>query len=282
MGILLFILKLAVTVFLVLLAILLLAILLVLFVPFRYSLDGSVHDPEGSEEILHLDPKRDITFSGDLRWLLGAFHAAVSYDGDHHIELRVLGRPLSLQKLLGRKKKEPAKEAGEKEEEKAADERIRKIFSRLDKLWKRVWDAIDALDTDYGIRARQMIVRRMIPSLRSCLPSEWGLTGVVGLGDPARSAGVFSLQGFLYPVIAGHVAVGTEFDLYRYDLQGGARGSIRLYHFPVAGIMILLNKDFRRLFRRLRKGPAGTRKGNKGDRGNGHAVGNKNGERTAA
>ena len=85
---------------------------------------------------------------------------------------------------------------------------------------------------------------------------------MLGLGDPARSAQVFAVQGYLYPITAGHVAVGTDFELYRYDLHGAAQGRICLFSLAydgirilLNGIRILLNRDVRRLITRLRRGP---------------------------
>ena len=64
MAVFLTVLKVLGIVLLVLLAFLLIIMLLVLFVPFRYSFSGGVNDPEGSTEILHLDPKKDISMEG--------------------------------------------------------------------------------------------------------------------------------------------------------------------------------------------------------------------------
>ena len=85
------------------------------------------------------------------------------------------------------------------------------------------------------------------------LPSRWGLAGVLGLGDPARSAGIYSVQGFLYPVTAGHVRIDADYERYRYDLQGAGEGRIRLFSFLYCGLRIILSRDVRRLIRRLRR-----------------------------
>ena len=257
---------------LVVLAVVLLMILLVLLVPFRYSFSGKVDDPEGSSEPVHLDLRQDLAFSADVRWLLGILHVSVSYDGTGKLQAKVFGFPLPLDKILHRKKKgqeDKPKAPSEPEAQKTLEERIEGVLVRIEKLHARICDALTVLGTDYGMRAKEKVLFRLLKMVESTLPAKWGLAGVLGLGDPARSAKVFAVQGYLYPVTAGHVAVGTDFDLYRYDLQGAAQGSIRLGTFVYAGIRLVLDGDVRRLIRRLRRGPGTHRNGN------GHAFGSR-------
>ena len=98
MAVLLTVLKVLGIVLLVLLAVLLILMLLVLFVPFRYAISGQIDDPEGSTRVIHLDPKKDISMRGDVRWLLGAFHISTDVgggsgeDGLVRVELRLFGK----------------------------------------------------------------------------------------------------------------------------------------------------------------------------------------------
>ena len=241
---------------LIVLAVLLVTLLLVLFVPFGYSLSGAVKDPEGSSEPLHLQLKRDVSFAGEMRWLFGAVRAKAAYDGQGRLEVRAFGFPVPLEKLLGRGKGEKKEEEKPpaREEKKSLEERIDGILDRIGKLYARIDDAFYVLGTDCGVRARQTLSFRLLSLLKKVLPSRWGLTGVLGFGDPARSAKVYEAQGFLYPVTAGHVAIDAEFELYRYDLEGAAQGGIRLFPFLYTGIRILLDRDVRRTIRKLRRG----------------------------
>ncbi|MDO4418651.1 MAG: hypothetical protein Q4C02_10300 [Eubacteriales bacterium] len=259
---------------LVVLAAALLVFILVLFVPFRYSFSGRVDDPEGSSEVLHLDPKRDISLAGEIRWLAGILQIRAAYDGTGQLKATAFGFPLPVSRLLQRgkktKEKKPEKPQ-EPKEEKSLEDRIEGILKRIEKLYARIDDALRVLGTDYGIRAKEKAVSRLLILLEKTLPAKWGLTGVLGLGEPARSAQVYAVQGYLYPVTAGHVALGTDFDLFRYDLQGAARGSVRIFPFVYTGLCLILDRDVRRLLRRLRRGPASHKKGN--GTGNGHRFG---------
>lgn len=266
MAVILTILKVLGTAAVILLAAALAVLLAVLFVPFRYSFSGEVRDPEGSSEPLHLDLKRDVSFAGDVRWLLGALHLSASFDGEPRLSARAFGLRLPLEKLLsGRKKggeeKEDAPSAPK--EKKGFDERLEEVLRRIERLHARIDDALWALGTEYGVRAKRALFTRLAFALERTLPAKWGLAGVLGLGDPARSARVFAVQGFLYPLTAGHVAVGTDYDLYRYDLQGGAEGSVRLWTFVWTGLRLLLDRDVRRLLKRLRRGPAPEKPGHR-------------------
>lgn len=272
MAVLLTVLKVLGIVLLVLFALLLVLMLLVLFVPFRYSFSGGIDDPEGSSRIFHLDPEKDISLSGEIRWLLGAFHLSADVGGGGQggpvrLDLRILGRRYPLEKFLNRpgkeKKEEKEEKPGEPKEKKSIEEKIESVLKRVEKLYRRMEDVLYVLQTEYGMRAREVVLQRILRMIETVLPTEWGMTGVVGLGDPARSARVFAIQGFLYPVTAGHVAVGTDYELYRYDLRGAARGGLRLFPFLYGGIRILLCRDVRRVLRRIRRGPAsGHRRGN--------------------
>ena len=273
MAVLLTVLKVLGIVLLVLLAVLLILMLLVLFVPFRYSISGQIDDPEGSTRVIHLDPKKDISMRGDVRWLLGAFHISTDVgggsgeDGLVRVELRLFGRKFPLDRFLHRKREEEEEEKKEEpkapEEKKSLEEKIEAALGKVERLYRRMEDILKVLQTEYGTRAREIVLKRILNMIEAALPYEWGMTGVVGLGDPARSAKVFAVQGFLYPVTAGHVAVGTDYELYRYDLRGAAQGAIQLFPFLYGGIRILFCKDVRRVLRRIRRGPApGHRYGN--------------------
>ena len=273
MAVLLTVLRVLGIVLLVLLAVLLILMLLVLFVPFRYSISGQIDDPEGSTRVIHLDPKKDISMRGDVRWLLGAFHISTDVGGESgqsglvRVELRLFGRRFPVEKFLHSRRDDEENEEKEKpkepEEKKSLEEKIEAVLGRVERLYRRMEDILNVLQTEYGTRAKEIVLKRILRMIEAVLPYEWGMTGVVGLGDPARSAKVFAVQGFLYPVTAGHVAVGTDYELYRCDLQGAARGAVQLFPFLYGGIRILFCKDVRRVLRRIRRGPApGHRYGN--------------------
>ena len=260
MAVLLFIVSILKILGIILLAVLVLALIFligVLFFPVHYSVSGRIDDAQGSTEPLHLDFKESVFFEGNARWFMGAFNIWASYHGQSHLELKLFGVPVPVEKFFKEKKK---KAAPEKEKESAAEEkkpiaeRIEEVLQKIEKLWDRIDDALYVLSTDYAQRAKEKIWRCLLTLVNRMLPETWGLTGILGLGDPARSAKVFAVQGILYPVTAGHVAIGTEFDLYRYDLQGCARGKVRLYNILFAGIRILFDRDVRLMIGRLRKG----------------------------
>ena len=278
MTILLTVLKILGIIFLALLILLLAALILVLFVPFRYSFSGQVNDPDGSDRILHLDMNRDLNFRADVKWLLGLVHAAAaggtaSPSGGFDLTVRVLGFRIPLEKFLHRgagEKKEEEKKPPAPKEKKSLDEKIEQVLTRIERLHRRLEDAMYVLGTEYAARAKSVLAYRLLDLAEKTLPSRWGLAGVLGLGDPARSAGIYSVQGFLYPVTAGHVRIDADYERYRYDLQGAGEGRIRLFSFLYCGLRIILSRDVRRLIRRLRSGSA-SRPAN--GNGNGHKVG---------
>lgn len=283
MAVFLTVLKVLGIVVLVLLALLLILMLLVLFVPFRYSFSGGINDPEGDTRAFHLDPKKDISAEGSVRWLLGALNVTGAAGGEEgsgaaRVEVRIFGRKYPIEKLLKKKEELREEEKEEKpeepEEKKTLEEKIEAALQRVERLTRRIDDALRALQTEYGVRAKEVIVMRILHMIEQVMPTQWGLTGVLGLGDPARSAKVFAVQGYLYPLTAGHVAIGTDYELYRYDLRGAARGKIRIITFAYGGIRLLLSRDVRRLLRRLRRGPAPGHRYTRGNNKQAIAAGN--------
>ncbi len=275
-GIVLTVLKILGVAVLIIFPLILILLLLVLFFPIRYSFAGRVDDPEGSSEILHLDLKKDVSCLMQISWLMGLVRAQASFDGKPHLEAKIFGISLPVSRLM--KKMEKGEKGKEKKEEKkeekkyTIDEKIEHVLNQIEKILASIEDLIYVLNTERGYRTRQFLTRVLLPPVLRLAPEEWGITGVVGLGDPARSAKVFSVQGLLYPVTAGHVAVGTEYELYRYDLSAASRGRIRIFSLVSAVVRVIMYRDFRRMIKRIRRGLSASN-GN----GNGHRYKSKNG-----
>lgn len=243
---------------LVLYLVVLINALLFLFVPFRYAVRGKVHDPEGSSRLFHLNAKEDACFTGEMKWLAGIVHVTLTFDKKISLELRLFGFKKDMTFLLERKKKPPAEKEEKQEEpakERSFEEKLEAVLTRVERAHARACDILYALDTEWGRKAKETIAAQTRLLFEKSLPAQWEITGTLGLGDPARSAKVLALQGITYPVTAGHVAVGAEYELYRFDLQGMAGGSIRMIFCIYAGLRMMLDKNVRRLFSRIRRGP---------------------------
>ena len=257
---------------LIILLLILILLLLILFCPIRYSFAGRVNDPEGSSEILHLDLKKDVSGLMVVTWLMGLVRAEASFDGKPCLKAKIFGISIPCSKLL--KNMEKGKKGKEKKEEKkeekkyTIDEKIEHVLNQIEKILASIEDLIYVLNTERGYRTRQFLTRILLPPVLRMAPEEWGITGVIGLGDPARSAKVFSVQGLLYPVTAGHVAIGTEYELYRYDLSAASRGRIRAVSLVSAAVRVIMYRDFRRMIKRIRRGPSAS-----AENGSGHKVG---------
>ena len=166
MAVFLTVLKVLGIVLLILAGLLLIIMLLVLFVPIRYSFSGSIDDPEGSSEVLHLDLKKDVAFEGSVRWLLGVFYGGLSAggkDGDDEfirVEVRILGKKVPLDRFL--RKKEPEEEKkeekpGEPEKKKTLDQKLEEMLNRIEKLYNRLQDVFHVLQSECGTRARAVL-----------------------------------------------------------------------------------------------------------------------------
>lgn len=162
MAVLLTVLKVLGIVFLVLLAVLIILMLCVLFVPFRYSFSGAIDDPEGSTRVFHLDPKKDISAAGEVRWLLGAFHFTTAVGGGDdqtalvRMDLRIFGKRVPVDQFLKRAEhedeEEKKEETGTPGEKKSLEEKIEAVLRRVEKLYLKMEDVLNVLHSQYGER----------------------------------------------------------------------------------------------------------------------------------
>ncbi len=135
----------------------------------------------------------------------------------------------------------------------------RKIRKKCKEIYDKIVDIVRHLDyykRVWEMEATQKTVSKMtrllgiyLPKL---LPREWLVQGTVGLSDPAQTAKIFEVIGFLYPLIADHVEITPEFMLYRFDLKGHAKGRIVPMTLLILGLRVILDRDIRRTYKRIK------------------------------
>lgn len=243
--ILLSILKIIGIVLLALFSLLLLAALVVLFVPIHYEACGRIEDPEGREE---LDPgalKDSTTLSFRFSWLLHIVQGDIRWPGDPLFSLRILWIQIDVSALVERLSDKQTEK--DKDEKRAAPkERRRGSIKDMATGGIRMLKALLAED-DSGHSLLHNLMKGIGGCIQPILPVEWHVGGVVGLGDPGNAATVLEIEGFLLPVTGGRIWITPEYMLYRFDLEGSARGSIRLIRVVCAAVRLALMPQLRAL-----------------------------------
>ncbi len=216
------------------LAAVLVLILLLLFVPVRYRAEVCIRDREGGEA-LDIDRVKG-ALQGEVRvsWLLHLVRLTASWKGEPSVSLRILFFRIPLGKQKKKEKPEKKKTKPEPEKKKTKPD-IGKIRSLL-----------ESSETKAAVRA---ILDRSGRLIRSILPKRWTLEGSAGLGGPDGTGMLMEAEGFLFPILCGHVWITPEFEKYSADLTFSAKGSIRLIRLAVTIAVLLADRNVRRLIR---------------------------------
>ncbi len=258
MGVLLTILKVIGTILLVVLAVVILLLLLVLLVPVRYSWRGRIDDPLAREELDAPALVDELRGSVEISWLLHLIRASAAWPSGELLSVRILGFRLPVEKFLSGKGKEPEGAEEAEQEEKQPDEKqslrekLEALPAKAEKIRRKVEYWLNILDRPSTREALRGTLQRIGAALVHFIPKDWHLKGVLGLGDPAASAGVLQVCGFLYPVTDGRLRLDTDFMNYRFDIDTAGNGHIRLIHLVVAAVKILLDRNVRQLIGTLR------------------------------
>ncbi len=243
---------------LVLLVILLFLLLILLFVPFRYSASASYDDPVVHDDILPEDPLNRFRAGLHMSWMRFVLTAAAVYPGDQKLTVKIFGRNFPLDRFF---KKEKKKEQPQEKQEQAPKpkkslmDRLAEIPDKIDDLIYKKDYYLRLFQSTYGQAAVNDLLNRIVYVMQHYLPQEWVLGGTLGAGTPLQEGKVLELIGYTMPVTAGHLVITPEFDHYIYDLKFAAEGRVRVFVLVSAGAGLLLNKNFRRFIRMLRKGP---------------------------
>ena len=247
---------------LILLALALLLLLIVLFVPFRYKAAAKVDDPESHSEF-PLEVFRDRSnVIAEITWLFGIIKLLVSYPHGELISVKVFGKDLKIMDRL--KKKEPEEKEEEKEEEQEEEEEEEsslcdKAEKAIDRI-ERLFDAIDylyrVLTGTCGRKAFDKIQKCLSGIILDVLPTRWSFDGTVGLSDPCMNGRMTGACAVLMPVCDDHLSIETQWEDYRFDLKAEMEGKLRLAVPVKEAISLVLDKNCRKLFKKVMKARA--------------------------
>ncbi len=236
------------------LTLLLAVLLIVLFVPVRYSIKGRY--------------KEDIFAKAYISYLLHLFGVHVRYDDD----LRVILRILFIQVKLYPKKKDGSgtdkkrKEDGRKEdkhkEDKSKDEAIGSDDKKdadkegspdgHDDRLNRVKAYLKLLNEDSTKEAFEVCRYRLGKLLKAILPGKIRISITYGLDDPYMTAVIMSLYNVFYTYIGEGLTIYPVYYEKTVSAEGIIKGRIMAAPVLWQAVMVLLNRDCRRFFKRFK------------------------------
>lgn len=218
MSVLLAILKGIGLVILALVLLVLFVLTLVLFVPFRYRLEGAY--------------EKKLTVRGRVSWFFRLVTIRACYDGALTYRIKIAGIPFELKKTKQTKEPEPTQERQKKKKGNLG------YYLEL----------IEQEDTRIAVCNVLHQAGRM---LRHILPRKLEVHLIVGTGDPASMGQLMAVQGILYPLLYGSVWLEPDFEQKRAEGTLLAEGRIRVSSLLYFALRMLLKKELFHLLKQL-------------------------------
>lgn len=131
-------------------------------------------------------------------------------------------------------------------------EKLKGIKKKAEGLLKKAQELIELLKSDLFKAVFVRVKKELIAILRHILPRKlWGWIEF-GASDPATTGEVLAVAGMLYPVMPRKLMLYPDFENTVLNLDVSLGGRIRLVVLLFHGVKILLDKNVRRLIKKIR------------------------------
>lgn len=132
-------------------------------------------------------------------------------------------------------------------------EKYETICAKIKKVKDRLSYYIRILQREETKELLWLTIRQLRGILRHVLPRKLDVRLNVGTGDPASTGQILALQGLLYPVLKGNVLIVPDFEEKRFEGTFYMKGRITAFVLLLCALRVIINKNFRKLIRILRK-----------------------------
>lgn len=88
----------------------------------------------------------------------------------------------------------------------------------------------------------------------SVLPRHYRISGIIGFEDPSSTGYLMGFLGAASPIIGRHISIIPDFEEKVIELQGFAKGRIRVGIPVFHGLSLLIDKEFRGIIKKLKSG----------------------------
>lgn len=132
-------------------------------------------------------------------------------------------------------------------------EKYEAICVKIEKVKKKVSYYIRVLKREETKELLHLVFRQLHGVLKHLLPRKMDVRLCVGTGDPASTGQILALHGILYPVFGGNVCIVPDFEEKRFEGTFYMKGRITAFVLLLCVLRVVINKNFRKLIRILRK-----------------------------
>ncbi|MBO5056804.1 MAG: DUF2953 domain-containing protein [Lachnospiraceae bacterium] len=131
---------------------------------------------------------------------------------------------------------------------------ICKICDKIKEIIQNIRYYIKIVQSDSFRSAFRVCREEALKLIKSILPGK--ITGdfVIGLGDPAKTAQILSVQGILYPVIGNHINITPDFERSVFEGDFFIKGKVTVFRVLKTAAKVYFNKDLRKVIRLFKKG----------------------------
>ena len=153
---------------------------------------------------------------------------------------------------IGRKKKTSKNNKNKKSLEEKIEDVKTKILNIVEKV-KEIWEKIQngKLKVEHYLElwnrketqiTFQRAKRKFGKVIKAILPRKWNIDGNIGFEDPSTTGKLLGVLGAMYPILGNHVRIIPDFENKVLEIEGKAKGHIRLGNLTYQLISLLLNR----------------------------------------
>lgn len=99
----------------------------------------------------------------------------------------------------------------------------------------------------------QLVISQLKRIIRHILPGKLDVYVHIGTGDPASTGQLLAISGMLYPLFGEKLVVVPDFEEKHVEAAFHMKGKITVFVLLISALRVIINKNFRKLIRILRK-----------------------------
>ena len=132
------------------------------------------------------------------------------------------------------------------------DEKFEKIMDKVYGVKDKIDEGIAFLNEESTRRLILLLKKKLFRLLKEICPRDYGGEVRFGFSDPFTTGQAASAAAVLYPVYQDRIHVEPRFDREEIFADLSLKGRVRLFPFAAAAAQIWFNRDFQKVFKRLK------------------------------
>ena len=132
------------------------------------------------------------------------------------------------------------------------DEKFEKIMNKVYGVKDKIDEGIAFLNEESTRRLILLLKKKLFRLLKEICPRDYGGEVRFGFSDPFTTGQAASAAAVLYPVYQDRIHVEPRFDREEIFADLSLKGHVRLFPFAAAAAQIWFNRDFQKVFKRLK------------------------------